>query len=506
MKIFHGLIVVVAASVTGACFSADDGGVADSQGTGSEDEIGSETESTGTDTTETTGTTETETETADETDETSTTGGPMGEPGEVSWSFEWGAGFPTMSTASSTGEILLTGSFFEPLELSTGTLTPMDSSDIVVMGLSSEGELGWAARAGGAGAEYVTASVISPNDRVIVGVIYEGTPDFGSGPLPEPGGGFNGVLLGFDGPGIQMEVALTAPNIQLRSVDVNGGGFVIAGGSFNDALSVLGSDTASAGGSDGFYTRINTQELTLSNLTGFGGNGDDGVAQVLYDGLGGVYILGQFAGMATFGVQDMVATGSSDVFVIRADTSGTVSWVKQLGGPGTVQIWAAAVGDAGELLVTGNFDLDLDFEGEAIGSSAGGSDAYVLSLSSAGALNWAQLMPGLGDTVPRHLVIADDGVVSVGGDVVGPVDLGAGEGWLDGEGELEGFVVRYTPEGEFMWGELLSSAADDRVNSLGHDHEGRLLVGVSYLGDLSLSNDTVLAGAETWRSALISIW
>ncbi|EDM77229.1 hypothetical protein PPSIR1_26808 [Plesiocystis pacifica SIR-1] len=488
------------ASLAG-CFSpSDDTGSSDDE-IGMTEESDSESDSGSTTGTDTGTTTETETGTDTDTDtDTGTTTG--GEPGEVAWTFEWGAGFPTGATASSTGEILFAGSFFEPLALSTGVLSPTGGSDVVLMGLTGEGELEWAASVGGPGEEYATAYTLSPTDQLVLGTIYMGTPDFGDGPLPAPASGFNGVLMGFDGPDLDWHAPIAATNTQINGLDVNGSGFVIAAGEFSGMLDFAGGTVASAGASDAYYARVGPG-LSLSALVNYGSTGADRGRRVLYDGLGGVYFMGEFSGGIS--ADDLLSAGGTDVFVIRFNTAGNSKmWVKRLGGLGNDQLGAAAVDDSGRLVLTGNFEQDLDYDGEAVASSGGGTDAFLMTVNSDGSLAWATTMPGPGDSVARHLAIASDGTVSVGGDVYGAVDLG--DGAIAGTGELDGFLARYAGDGAYSWGRLLGSVADDRVNSLGHDDQDRLLVGLSYTADLTLSDGTTLAGADSWRSALICYW
>lgn len=494
------LSLLTLASLAG-CFSpSDDTGSSDDE-IGMTEESDSESESSSTTDTDTGTTTETEsgTDTDTDTDTGTTTGG---EPGEVAWSFEWGGGFPTGATANSTGDIILAGSFFEPLALGGRVLSPVGGSDVVLIGLTGEGELEWATSYGGPEDEYVTAYALSPTDQLVLGTIYTGTPDFGDGPLPPPDSGFNGVILGFETPALEWYAPITAANTQISGLDVNGSGYVIAAGEFSNMLDFAGGTLLSQGSADAFYARVGPN-LSLSALVGYGGAGVDRGRRALYDGLGGVYFMGEFSGDINAG--DLVSAGGTDVFVVRFNTAGTSEmWLKRLGGVGTDMLGAAAVDSAGRLVITGNFQQDLDYDGEAIASSAGGTDTFVMTLNGDGSLAWATTMPGPGDAVARHVAIAGDGTVSVGGDVYGVVDLGGGP--LTGAGELDGFLARYTSDGAYSWGRLLGSLADDRVNSLGHDDQDRLLVGLSYTADLTLSDGTTLAGADSWRSALICYW
>jgi hypothetical protein len=493
------LAPLVFAWLAGGCFVA--GSVDDVAGTSStSDEVGTESSGmTGTSGDSTTdGSTETSAETGTDTSEEHPAG-------EVAWSFELGAIAPTGADANSLGKITLVGNLLEmtDLGLASGPLLLQGMSDLAFLGFGSDGALLWGARAGGDGAEFGTAYTVTPTDRVAVAAIYTGAPDFGTGPLPAAMG-FRGVLLELVEADVVSSVPLIASTIQPRGIDVNGSGFAIATGEYEGTLDVAGTQIMSAGASDGYYLRLDTQGPSVANLVTLGGTGPDGGVVALFDGLGGIYLLGQFSESVALGPGNLVSAGGRDVYVVRAGTNGSVMWAKRLGGSGADGVWAAQVGPAGELVVAGNFENELDYDGSPIASSGGASDAFLLHIGATGELDWSVTMPGPGAAIPRQVVMAADGTINVGGEVIGAVDLGGGN--VQGAGELDGFVARYASDGTFVWGWLASSVADDRVTSLGYDGEGRLLVGLTYNADLELEDGTVLTGAGAVRGALLSLW
>lgn len=495
------LLPLVLAWTSSACFVA--GSDDDVAGTSTDDDVGTEAGSSES------GSSETamgETATMGETDASTTDTSDDHSPGELAWSFELGGLVPIGADANSLGKITLVGNLLEmnDLGLASGPLVPQGMADLAFLGFDSSGELLWGKQAGGPGSDFANAYVLAPTDHVVVGAIYQDSPDFGTGPLPAPGMGFNAAMLELAEGEVVTAVPLIGGGVQVRGIDVNGSGFAIATGEYSGTLDVVGSQVMSAGESDAYYLRIDAQGPSVANLLTLGGVGPDGGAVAVFDELGGVYVVGQFSETIALGTTDLVALGGRDIFVVRAGTNGVVTWAKRLGGSGADGAWAAQVTSAGALVLVGNFEADLDYDGNPLASSGGGTDAFVVKIDSDGGLAWSATMPGAGASIPRQVAIADDGTINVGGEVIGAVDLGGGE--LQGNGELDGFVARYASDGSFVWGWLASSIADDRVTSLGYDAEGRLLVGLSYNADVTLDDGTVLAAAGSVRGALLSLW
>lgn len=488
--------------ISSGCFVAgSDDGVADSS-TG--DEIGTAAESsesgTGTDTDPTTDATTDAT--------TEETGEPQPEPGDLAWSLELGAIVPTGATANSQGKIVVAGNLLETtdLALASGPLELQGGSDIALLLLDATNALAAGKRVGGSGAEYVTGYALAPNDHVVLAAMYDGMPDFGSGTLPAPamGAGLHGALLEVVDTNVATSVPLIGTSVAVRGVDVNGSGNTIASGEYQNALDVAGHQIMSTGGSDGFYLRIDPQGAGVADLVTFGGPGPDSGIAALFDGLGGIYLVGQFSESVALGPGNLVAAGARDMLVARAATNGTVMWAKRLGGSGIDSAWSAKVDGDGSIVLVGSFESELDYDGSPIASSGGASDAFVMRIAADGGLEWSVTMPGIGAAAARCVGIAANGDIDVGGEVFGAVDLGGGN--TQGKGQLDAFVARYDSSGTFIVGSVFGSPADDRVTSLGYDGEGRVVIGLGHNGPIDLDSNTQLPAMGMPRGALIAYW
>ena len=131
-----------------------------------------------------------------------------------------------------------------------------------------------------------------------------------------------------------------------------------------------------------------------------GASGDNGRG-VAVDGSGNVYTTGIFLGTSDFdpgaGTFNLTAAGESDVFVSKLDSSGSLVWVRQLGGTGTDVGSHVAVDGSGNVYTAGHFSGMADFD-PGVGTfdltAAGGTDVFVSKLNSTGNLVWARQLGG----------------------------------------------------------------------------------------------------------------
>ncbi|HRK01856.1 MAG TPA: SBBP repeat-containing protein [Oligoflexia bacterium] len=161
-----------------------------------------------------------------------------------------------------------------------------------------------------------------------------------------------------------------------------------------------------------------TEEVTISTFSVMLGTAvnDTSCANCLaVDGSGNIYIAAMTAGSLS-----EANAGSTDVFVLKLDSTGSTVWTRQLGnvtiGAGANNVDTVAgirVNAAGEVFIAGQ---TLGSLGEA---NAGSGDAYVAKLTAAGAVSWIKQFGNV--TIGANAALNEDvtgiGLLS-GGDVV----------------------------------------------------------------------------------------
>ncbi|KOO27823.1 calx-beta domain-containing protein, partial [Chrysochromulina tobinii] len=147
------------------------------------------------------------------------------------------------------------------------------------------------------------------------------------------------------------------------------------------------------------------------------------------DGGGGALVTGYFYGEASFG-STVLTRGdtSADIFVMHVTVAGAIDWAVQAGGSADTRGSGVAYdGRSGGALVTGDFSGKASFGSTSL-TSRGSSDAFVMHVTAAGAIDWA---------------------IQAGGKLR---DSGYGIALVDGRDGVDGFLVSGTFSGEASFG------------------------------------------------------
>lgn len=139
--------------------------------------------------------------------------------------------------------------------------------------------------------------------------------------------------------------------------------------------------------------------------------------------------------------------------------SGVVRWAKTWG-DAFAQVGTAVVSDrAGGAYIAGLFQGTLEFDVELAG--AGAEDLFLARLDEDGNALWSR---SFGDDLPQAtapvLEPMPDGGVVMAREIAGVVDFGGGP---VGAVEIDGYVVRYAPDGTHLWTRMFTGIDQQNV-------------------------------------------
>jgi len=171
--------------------------------------------------------------------------------------------------------------------------------------------------------------------------------------------------------------------------------------------------------------------------------------------------------------------GATDGYVVKLSSSGNYVWAKGIGGVGPDIATGSAVDSSGNVYVTGNFSGTVDFDpGAAVQnlSSAGGTDAFVLKLSSSGDYVWAKSVGGTGNDSGSRLALDSSGNVHIVGffNSTSDFDPGAGVQNLSSAGGADAFVLKLSSSGDYVWAKSVGGTESDSVNMVALDSSGNV--------------------------------
>ncbi|MDC3952682.1 SBBP repeat-containing protein [Polyangium jinanense] len=174
----------------------------------------------------------------------------------------------------------------------------------------------------------------------------------------------------------------------------------------------------------------------------------------------------------------LMTSGGTDVLVLRypADGSSVPLWGARVGGTGEQASVSAAIDVAGNVVVAGAFQGNLDLAGTQL--NAAGVDVFLAKLDPQGTPLWVKQF-GDGDIqIATDVAVDDEGNIIVVGYAKGAIDFGLGPVTPLSDQDL--FVAKFDPAGTNVWALRPGRAADlDYRNptiAVTHVGEGKVAV------------------------------
>ena len=188
---------------------------------------------------------------------------------------------------------------------------------------------------------------------------------------------------------------------------------------------------------------------------------------------------------------------TDDVFVVKFDPNGNRTWLRQFGVAGVADRgYALATDTTGNVYVTGYT------RGNLAATNQGDKDIYIAKLDPSGAQLWLQQFGSTGEDKAWGVAATADGI-RLGGMTSGALGTAVGA--------LDGWVARYDAAGNRAWLQQFGTTANEEVWGLTADAAGNTYVAAYSAGDFDgpLAGDKDLvaarfdpAGTLTWKDQL----
>jgi hypothetical protein len=287
----------------------------------------------------------------------------------------------------------------------------------------------------------------------------------------------------------------TNGTMSLRSaLATDSGGNVYVTGGFRGAA-IFGTNTLVSFGNeaaaDVFVAKYDP-EGRLQWVHQAGGDSDDNGSGIAVDAENNVYVTGYFQGTAAFGSTNVTSQGDYDVFIAKYNTAGTLLWIKTAGGTFRDQGQALALDGAGNVCVTGEFNLTATFGSFAL-TNVWQDDVFVTKLDKDGNFLWASSGGGLSQDFGFSVAADQAGNVYVTGYIqyTGIFGTIAVPPLFDPPYWYDIFVAKYDPTGAPVWVRRAGSASADGGEAVAVDLSGNVYV-TGWLGGPSVFGSTNL--------------
>jgi hypothetical protein len=243
----------------------------------------------------------------------------------------------TAVAVAPNGDVLVAGYYYGSIELGCGPLVSAGSpqiADAVVARFSRSGICQWARRFGGTAKDFATTLLVTPAGHAVISGAFDGTVDFGAGPLVAERE--TGWILELDEAGAHVW-SRPYDAVFFAAVARDRAGNLIAVGSFAAVSIELGGErllNAAAPYADAFVVKTTPrgEVLWARAFPGPSTAGDDQAQWVAVDARGDVVVNGTFYERADFGGGMLTSAGGADAFLTKlSGADGVHLWSKRFG-------------------------------------------------------------------------------------------------------------------------------------------------------------------------------
>lgn len=371
----------------------------------------------------------------------------------------------------SAGNVYLAGTLTGDADFGGGILTGANA-DVYIAKFNKDGNHLWSKKFGDSDVQGAGHIAVDAAGSVFVGGNFNGTIDFGGGPLTSAGGydifvakldanGNHVWSKAFGDPTYQSlgGLALVGADVVLigeKSGSVDFGGGALTGRNYlvklagSNGAHVWSKQSTSGGG---FVPRSLAADAT-GKLVGAGSLGST------LDWGGGV----------------LTSAGQDDVLVIKFDATGNTLWSKRFGDAQPQDAWAVAIDASGNVVLTGRVQGALDFGVGAMNPSQ--ATIYAAKLDPNGAGVWSKAFPAISGALPFSNALGMDafGNIAIGGSTDEAMDLGGGPLPCT-SGTTNIFIGKLDGSGKHLWSKGWAAGAGGMDGSMdvAFDASGNML-------------------------------
>lgn len=318
------------------------------------------------------------------------------------------------------GNVYVGAHFAGTMVIGSTTLTSMGGIkiDLFVAKLSPEGKLLWFNTGGGEQADAMTTIAVDKDRNVYVSAAVTATlspQKFGNLTIAQPRQTSFDVAkakLNNEGKWQWVRTYYSIPNDYGGGIDAAPDGTTYSTGNFSQTVQFGGVRLASAnGGRISYIARHDKQgNVVWAKKIDTVGGWSSGHKVVLVGDH--IYVSGVFSGFAVIGSTTLQAKGNTDVYVAKYSTTGTLHWIRGVGGPDRDSTGGITYSN-GHIYVAGLFGGSVTF-GETTLTAKGPSDGFVAKYSPDGTLVAAVQYGGPGNEYSSDIV-SKDGQLYVSG-------------------------------------------------------------------------------------------
>lgn len=300
------------------------------------------------------------------------------------------------------GQINFGNSFLSPKVISNPSGLP-NKMDMFLAKYDPQGKELWVKQVSGPGYERPTSLLVDKTGNLFITGYFYQNANFGATTLTTSGSSFflakyanNGSLLWVKSFGVSAYGSLYPTDLKLDNNDN-----LIIAGSF-EGPQVIGSYNIQSNGYQDVFTAKIDNNGVVQWVKTFGGGNYENCNALAIDRTNNIYIGGMFKQSISIGGFTINSTGNSpDAFFVKLTSTGNVEWMKSASGRGEKNVQDMFIKND-TLYSVGSFNEDFAIENRIV--SANNWNAFITKHDLAGALSGLVVM-NLNNGVPKNIYV-----------------------------------------------------------------------------------------------------
>jgi hypothetical protein len=230
-------------------------------------------------------------------------------------------------------------------------------------------------------------------------------------------------------------------------------------------------------------------------------NEADGIA---LDSQTNLYASGVFNGTATIADQVLTSAGAGDIFVMKVSAAGELVWMRQYGGSGNDNTFdVVSDRSTDNLILSGQFTGTLDFGGGIALTSFGGSDQFVAAMSSDGNVLWAEHFGSTSEDGGNEVTVVTDLSGNIIASAVSLGNYRAGDLTFVNHGNRDSYIQKLSSTGDVLWVKGTTGSGYEQIRAVGTDPSGAVYGGYEFRGRFGIEGVSYNAGLLAMDGALV---
>ncbi|MFP4460106.1 MAG: T9SS type A sorting domain-containing protein [Candidatus Zixiibacteriota bacterium] len=208
----------------------------------------------------------------------------------------------------------------------------------------------------------------------------------------------------------------------------------------------------------------------------FGGTGEDNAFDAVCDSENNLILSGYYQDTIIFDTDTLVSNGGFDAFIIKFDPDGNIIWSLSFGGSEKDGANEVKISTDDRIIATADSYSDFRIDTFNI-TNTGFRDAYVMSITSSGNIEWYRSIQGAGHARSKSVAADCFGNVFFGGDFYGSNYVNDEHGipnLLINSGNNDAFLTCWNDEGDLKWFKKWGSSGYEYCKGLTTNNDGEV--------------------------------